>query len=157
MVLNGDCLRTTRRRASAINRLAARAGKRATFHPPGASDTQGSSGASAATAWLARNRRQRANDRDPDSAAAGRLFLPIALKNNPRLPLQPTGPNSYITRSTNSRVWTSTGAFISSRTPRATCSDRRRKASSPLALVARSGLPMTPLSMNSWWSIGKVK
>lgn len=63
----------------------------------------------------------------------------------------------YITRSMNSRLRTSTGTFISSNTPRATCSDNLRNASSPFSFVARFGLPMTPLSINSWWSIGKLK
>ena len=56
----------------------------------------------------------------------------------------------YMTRSTKARVCTSTGTFMSSNTPRATCSESRRKASSPFSLVARSGLPITPLSINSW-------
>ena len=37
----------------------------------------------------------------------------------------------YMTRSTKARVCTSTGTFMSSNTPRATCSESRRKASSP--------------------------
>ena len=56
----------------------------------------------------------------------------------------------YMTRSTKARVCTSTGTSMSSNTPRATCSESRRKASSPFSLVARSGLPITPLSINSW-------